>query len=109
MLSITQRMKKIQEELPMLICILKEGINLLEEITPSENTSPSKKLDYFRYLFLYHKRIQILEKNFLELKSELVMIDQQIETLLEYGEGCYPQVKTTLKSMLEELQNLPQI
>ena len=109
MLSITQRIKKIQEELPMLICILEEGIKLLEEITPSETTSPSKKLDYFRYLFLYHNRIQTLEKNFLELKHEMLMLDQQIETLLEYGEGCYPQVKRTLKSMLEELQNLPQI
>lgn len=109
MLSITQRMKKIQEELPMLICILQEGIKLLEETTQTANTSPSKKLDYFRYLFLYHNRIQTLEENFLELKPEMIMLDQQIETLLEYGEGCYPQVKRTLKSMLEELQNLPKI
>ena len=52
---------------------------------------------------------QTLEENFLELKPEMIMLDQQIETLLEYGEGCYPQVKRTLKSMLEELQNLPKI
>ena len=109
MLSITQRLKKIQDELPMLICILQEGINLLEEITPSANTSPSKKLDYFRYLFLYYNRIQTLEKSFIELKPEIIMLDQKVQTLLEYGEDCFPQVKRILESMLKELQNLPKI
>ena len=107
MLNITRRMKKLQEELPMFICILQEGIVLIEESTSNKTTSPSKKLDYFRYLFLYQRRILILQEKFLELKPEILMLNQQIECLLEYGEGCYPQVEKILKNMLEELEELP--
>lgn len=107
MLTITKRMQTIQEELPQLICILQEGINLTKEISQSTEGSPERKLDYIRYLFLYYNRIQSFRSNVLELKPEVIMLEQKVETMFYYGEGSYQQARKIMEDMLTELKNLP--